>query len=105
VGVHVHPVGEREYPLLALRPGLKPRLEEQAEGALGVHEIARVLERKDRLPVHDAADDAVEVIGAGEQRELADGVEPAVGQPTTTQAPDPSQLEQERVGAGHGRLA
>jgi hypothetical protein len=64
--------------------------------------VARVLEGEAGLPVHDAADDAVQVIRAGEQRELADGVEPAVRQPATAQTPDPSQLDQDWVGAEHG---
>ena len=74
-------LAERDEPLLALGPGLQARLEEEPERALGVDQVARVLERQRRLAVHDAADEPVQVVGAGEQRELPDGVEPAVRKP------------------------
>ena len=48
VRVHVHPAGERDDPVLALGPGLEARLEEEPERALGVDEVARVLERERR---------------------------------------------------------
>jgi hypothetical protein len=68
---------------LAARPGLEAGLEEQAHRALEVDEVARVLEREPCLAVHEAAHDPVQVVRAGEQRELAHGVEPAVREPAT----------------------
>ena len=55
--------------------------------------------------VSGAASGAFVGYSAGEEGELPDGVEPAVRKPAPAEAPDPSQLDQERVGRGHGRLA
>ena len=68
-----------ENPLLALRPRLQARLEEEPERALDVDEGARVLEREAGLAVDEAADYSVEVVGPGKEGELADRVDPATG--------------------------
>ena len=92
MGVHVHPVGAGHDPVLALRPGLQAGLEEEAHRPLGVDERAGVLERQGGLPVHQPAHDAVRVVGAGEERELAQGVEPALGEPATAHSPGLGEL-------------
>ena len=83
----------------------RPGLEEEPERALEVHEVAGVLEREPGLAVHEAADEPVGVVGAREEGQLAQCVEPAVREPATAQTPDPGQLHEQRMGPGHGRQA
>jgi hypothetical protein len=88
---------ERDQPFLAACPGLEAGLEEQADRALEVDQRARVLEREAGLAVDEAPHDAVQVVGAGEEGQLADGVEPAIRKPAAAEAPDPSQVAIQRV--------
>jgi hypothetical protein len=55
---------------------LQVRLEEEVHAALEAHERARVRECGRHLAVRDPAHDPVRVVRAGEQSELAHGVEP-----------------------------
>ena len=74
----------------ACRPGSKKR----CRAALPVDQRARVLERDGRLAVDRAAHDPVRVVGAGEQRELAQRVEPALRQPSAAGVPSTPELRE-----------
>ena len=76
--VHVHDVREVDHPATLFEPALEARLEEEVEAALEVDHAARVVECDGDLPVHEPPHDAVQVVGRGEEKELANGVSPTV---------------------------
>ena len=69
-------------PLVVAAPTAAARLEEEAERALEVDELACVLEGESGLAVDQAAHDPVRVVGAGEQQELPERVQPTLRQPS-----------------------
>src|SRR4051794_16443826 len=54
------------------------------------------------MAVHDAPDDPVDVVRAGEEHELADGVEPPLREPAPAEVPDPPELGHQGVRGRHG---
>ena len=79
--VHVHDVGEVDHPGPLCEPALEAGLEEEMQAALEVDHAARVVERGGDLTVHEPANDAVQVVRRGEEKELTDRVGTTVWKP------------------------